>query len=276
VGTLNHLGLRVHDSAALVEVQRRLEEAGIATQRQDGVECCYGRQTKFWVTDPDRHLWEIYVFEEDLDHSGFEDAPRAAPVTAADARVWAHRLTEAIPARIPHGDASLDEVRLEGTFNMPWARQQPGRILAEARRVLKPGGKIVVHALVGNRPLPGRPGLPGLAALVQYLPVDTDVLESLRHAGFAAAYYERLGNVPCFSVNGVEIREMRLWAWPAEDGQAEPATSVLYKGPFDQVTDDAGTVYRRGERVPVSSWTAAWLRGGPAASDFAFFHADCQ
>ena len=40
-GTLNHAGLRFPDSAAFVEVQRRLEEVGIATQRQEGVECCY-------------------------------------------------------------------------------------------------------------------------------------------------------------------------------------------------------------------------------------------
>src|SRR5262245_41508240 len=39
-GTLNHLGLRMPDATALVEVQRRLEEVGIATQRQEGVECC--------------------------------------------------------------------------------------------------------------------------------------------------------------------------------------------------------------------------------------------
>src|ERR1700689_3051525 len=36
-GALNHLGLRLPDSAALVAVQQRLEEAGIATQRQEGV-----------------------------------------------------------------------------------------------------------------------------------------------------------------------------------------------------------------------------------------------
>src|SRR5262249_22715955 len=70
-GPLNHLGLRLPESSGLVEVQRRLEEAGIATQRQEGVECCYARQTKFWVTDPDRTLWEIYTLHEDIDHSGF-------------------------------------------------------------------------------------------------------------------------------------------------------------------------------------------------------------
>src|SRR5579884_2828793 len=43
-GALNHLGFRMPDSAALVLVQRRLEQAGIHTQREEGVECCYARQ----------------------------------------------------------------------------------------------------------------------------------------------------------------------------------------------------------------------------------------
>src|SRR5262245_43413138 len=69
-GTLNHLGFRVPDSEQLVEFQRRLEGAGFRTQRQDGVECCYARQTKFWVADPDSNLWEIYVLHADIDHKG--------------------------------------------------------------------------------------------------------------------------------------------------------------------------------------------------------------
>lgn len=69
-GPLNHLGFRMADSAGLVAVQMRLERAGIHTQRQEGVECCYARQTKFWVTDPDETLWEIYTLEEDIDHRG--------------------------------------------------------------------------------------------------------------------------------------------------------------------------------------------------------------
>src|SRR5450432_1196725 len=35
-GALNHLGFRVPTSAALVEMQHRLEAAGIATNREDG------------------------------------------------------------------------------------------------------------------------------------------------------------------------------------------------------------------------------------------------
>lgn len=69
-GALNHLGFRVPDSATLVAVQKRLETAGIRTRREEGVECCYARQTKFWVTDPDQTLWEFYTLDEDIDHRG--------------------------------------------------------------------------------------------------------------------------------------------------------------------------------------------------------------
>lgn len=69
-GVLNHVGFRMPDSTSLVAVQIRLERASIHTRREEGVECCYARQTKFWVTDPDQTLWEIYTLDEDLDHRG--------------------------------------------------------------------------------------------------------------------------------------------------------------------------------------------------------------
>ena len=57
-GALNHLGFRLPDVKALVAMQERLERAGLPTSQQDGVECCYARQTKFWAHDPDGNLWE--------------------------------------------------------------------------------------------------------------------------------------------------------------------------------------------------------------------------
>jgi catechol 2,3-dioxygenase-like lactoylglutathione lyase family enzyme len=265
-GALNHVGLRLPDAAALVEVQRRLEEAGIATQRQEGVECCYARQTKFWVTDPDRVLWEVYTLHEDLDHSGFDDPP--APAAPAPEKVWEHRLTEPPPERLEHADGSLDEVRLEGTFN---ARIEPERLaalLAEAHRALKPGGKIAVHGLVGDRPFPGAPALPGLASLVQRVPVETEPLEALERAGFRGLHYERLGDIHCFQVNGVELREMRLCG--LKEAGTSAACEVLYKGPLTEVVDEDGTVFARGERVTVTARQAERLRRGPAAELFTF------
>jgi catechol 2,3-dioxygenase-like lactoylglutathione lyase family enzyme len=69
-GSLNHLGFRVPNAEVLVEFQRRLEKAGYRTRRQDGVECCYAHQTKFWAADPDSNLWEVYVLHGDIDHKG--------------------------------------------------------------------------------------------------------------------------------------------------------------------------------------------------------------
>jgi catechol 2,3-dioxygenase-like lactoylglutathione lyase family enzyme len=69
-GPLNHLGLRVKTSEQLVEIQRRLEEAGYRASRQDDVRCCYAHQTKFWVSDPDDTLWEVYVLHGDFERWG--------------------------------------------------------------------------------------------------------------------------------------------------------------------------------------------------------------
>src|SRR6185295_17263405 len=96
-GTLNHVGLRVRTAEELVAIQQRLELAGLRTEREDGVECCYARQTKFWITDPDRTLWEIYVFHEDIVDHGSAAPPRVEPLRVATASsrapsAWEHRL----------------------------------------------------------------------------------------------------------------------------------------------------------------------------------------
>jgi hypothetical protein len=60
---------------------------------------------------------------------------------------------------------------------------------------------------------------------------------------------------------------MRLVGWKAASASGPPV-AVVYKGPFAQVADEDGTVYRRGEPVSVNRRQAEWLRRGPAADQF--------
>lgn len=270
-GSLNHLGFRLPDATSLVELQRRLEMAGIRTQRQEGVECCYARQTKFWVADPDRNLWELYLLEEDIEHRGagqtLEEmipAPSAAPREVT----WEHRLGDPLPEGIPLADGTATEIRLLGTFNASVPQTQTQRLVQDAFRALQPGGKITIHALVADRPFPkGFRPLPGPAAPVQCVPLETEPLRALEAVSFIGLSLSKFGGAACFTQDGVEMREMLVTA--SRPGSAPQGQRVvLYKGPFREISDDEGKVYPRGQRVTVSAATWERLRQGPAGEQF--------
>jgi catechol 2,3-dioxygenase-like lactoylglutathione lyase family enzyme len=65
--TLNHLGVEVSSTAEVVDTTRRLADAGLETEVEDGVECCYALQDKVWVSDPDGAPWEVYTVLADSD-----------------------------------------------------------------------------------------------------------------------------------------------------------------------------------------------------------------
>src|SRR5829696_9717219 len=144
-GALNHAGFRLPDAKALVAVQERLERAGMRTKREEGVECCYARQTKFWAHDPDGNLWEVYTLDGDIEHRGVGQAAELVLGDALKPRepvVWEHRMTDPVPARVPLADGAADEVRLRGTFNLPLSADERRAVIAEVVRVLRPGGRV--------------------------------------------------------------------------------------------------------------------------------------
>jgi catechol 2,3-dioxygenase-like lactoylglutathione lyase family enzyme len=263
-GPLNHLGFRLPDAPTLVAMQERLERAGIRSQREVGVECCYARQTKFWVTDSDRTLWEIYTFEGDLEHRGEgqsleEMLPEQDDASAAEPVSWEHVIINPVPESIPLPDAGVDEVRFRGTFNLPLSTELQIRLIREAFRVLKPSGRIFLHVLVGDRPFDGRPQLPGPAAAVQHVPVQSELLQLLEKSGFRRMQMLKFDAKPCFVREGVAMRELQLEAFKVED-RSERSVAVLYKGPFRQIADDSETVYPRGQWVQTTESAAQALR----------------
>jgi catechol 2,3-dioxygenase-like lactoylglutathione lyase family enzyme len=62
-----HLGFQVE---TYEEMQRRLfvaRQQNIVAKEEMNTTCCYARQDKFWVNDPDGVQWEVYYFKEDAE-----------------------------------------------------------------------------------------------------------------------------------------------------------------------------------------------------------------
>lgn len=268
-GTLNHVGLRFRDATGLLAIEARLEQAGFPLKKQDQVACCYARGNKIWVTDPDHNLWEIYHLLEDLEHSGFEN-PEERPVlepASPSLAVWEYRLPDPVPPALDSPDAALDEVRLCGLLNADVPPEAYDRLLAEAYRALKPGGSVVIQGLVAATEFPGKPDLPGLAAKIQRVPLETEPLDRLKRQGFEHIYYDELADIHCFQVDGVELRKLRISA-QKPNVKSTDRFRVIYKGPLDQVRDETGHTFHRGELQYVDAAVLTAILQGAAASQF--------
>lgn len=76
-----HLGFQVETLGQLQERLAAAKAAGLVQREEIGTNCCYAKQDKFWVNDPDGVEWEVYYFHEDAE---FND-PRYADELPADA-----------------------------------------------------------------------------------------------------------------------------------------------------------------------------------------------
>lgn len=59
-----HFGIQVQDSDAVEALGQRVLAAGFSGEVEEGTVCCYARQDKVWLLDPDGHRWEIFVVTE--------------------------------------------------------------------------------------------------------------------------------------------------------------------------------------------------------------------
>jgi extradiol dioxygenase family protein len=277
---LNHLGFRLPTRQALVALQQRLAEADVSFDVEESVACCHSRQIKFWVQDPPGNLWEFYVLEEPetCDSTPLVAAPRIAdsPSIPPGTARWDHRLGQPLPLRIAADTGTLDQVVLEGTFNAQPASGQPALILREASRVLRPGGSLLMHGVTGDRPLTHPPELPGPAAAVKYVPTTAELLDAVKDAGLVGSELITFGETYHFMHAGAELRETRLRAWRADAMPEQVNLIVIYRGPFAEVRDDSGLIFRRGEATCVDAPTIERLRQSSGAASFAFLPSSHQ
>lgn len=75
-----HLGFQVETLDKLNERLAAAKTLGLVAKEEIGTNCCYAKQDKFWVNDPDGVQWEVYYFHEDAEFNDpYHDSTEAAP-----------------------------------------------------------------------------------------------------------------------------------------------------------------------------------------------------
>ena len=69
LGAFNHGGIQVASTADVLAAKERLVGAGLAAFDEMDTTCCYARQDKIWVRDPDGTPWEVFVTHADAEPS---------------------------------------------------------------------------------------------------------------------------------------------------------------------------------------------------------------
>ena len=64
-GALSHLGIQVGSTDDVLATRLRWERVGLVTRDEMQTSCCYAKQDKSWVRDPDGNEWEVFVVLED-------------------------------------------------------------------------------------------------------------------------------------------------------------------------------------------------------------------
>ena len=62
-----HLGFQVETKEELNIRLRNAKQQNLIIKEEMGTNCCYAKQDKFWVNDPDGVQWEVYYFHDDAE-----------------------------------------------------------------------------------------------------------------------------------------------------------------------------------------------------------------
>lgn len=70
LGAFNHAGIQVASTDDVLAAKLRLTKAGLAAFDEMDTTCCYAKQDKIWVRDPDGTPWEVFVTHGDAEEEG--------------------------------------------------------------------------------------------------------------------------------------------------------------------------------------------------------------
>jgi catechol 2,3-dioxygenase-like lactoylglutathione lyase family enzyme len=66
-GNVSHFGIQVSNTDAVEKAIARLKNSGFETKVEKDEVCCYAKQDKVWVQDPDGNRWEVYTVTDEME-----------------------------------------------------------------------------------------------------------------------------------------------------------------------------------------------------------------
>ncbi len=154
-------------------------------------------------------------------------------------------------------DASVDVIVSNCVLNL-MSEAHKSQLFPEMYRVLTRGGRVIISDIVADEPVPehlkANPEL--WSGCISGAMTETAFLDAFEQAGFHGVEILSRQEAPWRTVEGIEFRSVTLRAFKGKDGPChETNKAVMYRGPWKQVVDDDGHVFRRGERTAVCEKT---------------------
>jgi ubiquinone/menaquinone biosynthesis C-methylase UbiE len=201
-----------------------------------------------------------------LDLRAMDDYLAAHPVRTHDdltlLRTWEETQRRERPLIADH---SVDLVISNCVLNLV-AESDKSQLVSEIHRVLKPGGRIAISDIVSDEVVPNelKKNSELWSGCISGAFQEQEFLQAFADAGFQGVNYDKWDAKPWRVVEEIEFRSVTLTAVKnSAEPRLELGHAVIYRGPFQSVTDDQGAVYARGERLAVCARTFAFLTQGP-------------
>jgi SAM-dependent methyltransferase len=145
------------------------------------------------------------------------------------------------------------------------------QLFAEIFRVLKRGGRAAISDIVSDEDVPRHmqddPEL--WSGCISGAFREDLFLQAFEEAGFHGLEIAKRQAEPWRTVEGIEFRSMTVVAYKGKQGPCwERNQAVIYRGPFKQVEDDDGHIYRRGLRTATCDKTTRLLQQAPYTGQF--------
>ncbi len=165
-------------------------------------------------------------------------------------------------------DASIDVVVSNCVLNLVNERERH-QLFSELFRVTKVGGRVAISDIVSDEDVPEHQrNDPTLwSGCISGAFREDRFLQAFVEAGFHGVSLAKRDERPWQVVEGIEYRAVTVVAYKGKQGPCQEGNhAILYPGPWSEVHDDDGHVFRRGERTAVCAKTYRLLTSVPYAA----------